>query len=290
MDNDRLFACFSQEALSEPNGSPPFHEQIKEFAATFDEKTFCDFYEGRFKWHWYPIITSGMTSFPVHGDLPGELTESGLLQAIAYAATICARQDRKRFISALGLLSLLCRAVEKPQGVPSLSRKFMRIRESVTRNEIDPNISYWFSKIALYQLSTGIVPDGYEGTFDRAGLNAPEKGWLGYGMSLDFPLVDDCEWQNCPGGEEAVRKEVKGIGGGDLILEYQRNALHQGSKYWIWLYRNVSENPSLHWYVYVVTTPDGKTTTHKDSMRSEVTKSPEELVAQHSFRFEESMC
>jgi len=139
----------------------------------------------------------------------------------------------------LGLLSLLCRSVEKPQAVPALTNHFMRIRESVTRNAIDPNVHYWFSKIALYQLETGAIPEGYDGAFDRAGLNAPDKGWRGYGMSLDFPSVDDNGWQNCPGGEDAVNKEIEEIRGGDFVLEYQRSALHQGSKYWIWLYRNV---------------------------------------------------
>lgn len=75
---------------------------------------------------------------------------------------------------------------------------------------------------------------------------------------MDFPSVDSQGWQNCPGGEEAIRKEIAAIKGGDFILECQRSALHEGTKYWIWLYRNVSENPAWHWYVYVATTPDGK--------------------------------
>ena len=48
----------------------------------------------------------------------------------------------------------------------------MAIRELVTRNAIDPNIRFWFSKIALYQMNRGVVPNGYEGTFDHAGLYA----------------------------------------------------------------------------------------------------------------------
>ena len=249
MDNDDLFVCFSSEALSPTNGDPPFHEEIKDVAANLDERTFSEFYENRLAWHWYPIITSGFSSFPVHGDLSSKLTHSVRLQAIGYAASICAREDGKRFISGLGLLSLLCRAVEKPQAVPRLTRHFMQIREGVTRNNIDDNIPYWFSMIARYQCDTGVVPDGYDGTFDLAGLNAPDKGWHGYGMSLDFPMVDDNGWQNCPGGEDAVKKDIKRIKGGKFVLEYQRSALHQGSKYWIWLYRNVSDNPVWHWYV-----------------------------------------
>ncbi len=76
--------------------------------------------------------------------------------------------------SGLGLLSLLCRSVDKPQAVSELTLHFMAIRKHVTRNAIDPNIHYWFSKVALYQITTGVVPHGYDGPFDRAGLNAPK--------------------------------------------------------------------------------------------------------------------
>jgi len=285
MDNDHLFVCFSKEAQSASNGEPPFHEEIKKFASSMTEETFFDFFEKRFAWHWYPIITSRLSSFPVHGDLPEELTEVQRLQAIGYAASICAREDRRRFISALGLLSLLCRAVETPQEVPTLTKNFIRIREAVTRNAIDPNIPYWFSKIALYQLSSGAVPDDYSGSFDRAGLNAPDKGWRGYGTSLQFPPVDEYGWQNCPGGEDIVKEELQGVRGGDFVLEYQRSAFHEGCKYWIWLYRNISENPVWHWYVYAVTTPDGHTNVHRHSMHSVVNITPEELIVQHAFGF-----
>jgi len=175
MDNDHLFVCFSREALSAPDGAPPFHEEIKTLAANLSEETFAEFFEGRYKWHWYPIVASGFSSFPAHGDLPEELTVSALLESIGYAAALCAREDSKRFISGLGLLSLLCRSLDKPQDVPELSRHFMAIRERVTRNAIDSNIHYWFSKVALYQLDTGVIPEGYNGAFNREGLNAPEK-------------------------------------------------------------------------------------------------------------------
>jgi len=284
MDNDHLFVCFSEEAQSAPIGEPAFHEQIKDFAANLTERTLTDFYEKRFAWHWYPTITSGFSSFPVHGDLPGELNDAQRLEAIGYAASICSREDRKRFISALGLLSLLCRACEEPEEVASLTKHFMRIRAGATQNAIDPNIPFWFSKVALFQLSTGVAPDGYTGSFDRAGLNAPEKGWRGYGTSLDFPAVDQSGWQNCPGGEDSIKNAIKDIRGGDFVLEFQRSAVHEAHRFWIWLYRNVSDKPVWHWYVYVVTTPDGKTVVHKRSMHTVVNITPEELVAQHVFQ------
>lgn len=175
MDDDYLFVCFSHDALDGSNGEPPFYNDIKTFAVNLNEQSFTEFFEKRFAWHWYPIMTSGFSSCPVHGDLTEELTDKGRCLAIGYAAPICAREDGKRFISGLGLLSLLCRSVEKPQVVPALTTHFMHIREVVTRNAIDANIPYWFSKIAFYQLQTGVTPEGYQGTFDLAGLNAPDK-------------------------------------------------------------------------------------------------------------------
>lgn len=283
MDNDHLFVCFSEEALTPSKGTFPIHDKVKDFEDTLDEHTFESLFEACYLWHWYPIISSFISTFPVHSDIYERLSQDQLLRAIGYAASICAREDGRRFISALGLLSLLCRAVDSPQQVPALNRHFMQIREGVTRNAIDPNIPFWFSKVALYQLNTATIPNGYHGSFDRAGLNAPDKGWRGYGLSLEFPPVDSHGWGNCPGGEDEVRKEIKDIRGGEFVLEFQRSALHREHKYWIWLYRNISDNPVWHWYFYLVETPEGATSLHRHSMHSVVNISPEELVAKHAF-------
>jgi hypothetical protein len=286
MENDDLFVCFSKKALLPTRGRPLFHDNIKEFAATLDEASFSRFFEARYAWHWYPIITSGFSSGAVHGDLPERLRPEQRLEAIGYAAAICAREDGHRFISALGLLYLLCQAVCRrgnPVAVPELIRHFMSIREATTRNAIDPNIHHWFGVIAHYQFKTGVVPDGYVGAFGRAGLNAVQKGWYGYGMSLELPLVDDCGGQNCPGGEAAARKEVAAIPGGEYRLEYQRSALHEGAKYWIWLCRNVSEKPIYHWQVYIVTAPDGTTTVGRyQAYGTAGLLPPEVLVRRHA--------
>jgi hypothetical protein len=283
MDTDHLFVCFSQDALSPTDGSPPFHESIQEFTANIDVSSFKEFFEGRRKWHWYPIITSGLSSFPVHGDLPDHLSDQQMLQAVGWAATICSQEDGKGFISALGLLSLMCRSVNEPKPVPALSKHFMTIRKAVTRNTIDPNIPYWFSKVVLFQLQTGIPPENYTGSFDRSGLNAPDKGWKGYGTSLDFPVVDDNGWQNCPDKDKRVQKEIESISGGEFVLEFKRSAIKDGNNYWIWLYRNISEKPVYHWYIYLVQHPDGETEVCRHSMHSVVNLSPEELVAKHAF-------
>lgn len=174
MDNDLLFVCFSTNAVA-PCADAPLAEGVEKFAATIDRAGLRHFFEERFHWHWYPIVSAGFSSFPTHGDLVGELSEQQIHECIGYAAEICWEEDGKRFVSALGLLSLLCRSCHQPKEVPQLSEHFMRIRQRVTANEIDSNIPYWFSKVALFQIATGAVPHGYTGTFDRAGLNAPEK-------------------------------------------------------------------------------------------------------------------
>lgn len=173
MDKDYLFVCFSKEALNPPDGKPPFHDEIKDFAKNIDRERFRQFFEGRCRWHWYPLISERFLTFPTHGDLHGELSVEQRHECIGYAAEICSEEDGKRFISALGLLTLLCRACDTPVEVDQLTKHFMEIRGKVSSNAIDPNIRYWFSKVVSFQMATGVTPTGYIGDFDRAGLNAP---------------------------------------------------------------------------------------------------------------------
>jgi hypothetical protein len=171
---DYPFVCFSPEALGETNGDAPFHGEIEAFAKSIDEESLNAFYEGRLRWHWYPILSSGFNSFSVHQDLTPCLKGEKLRDAIGWAAKIASREEGQRFIAALGLLAFLCMEEKESLEVPLLTKHFMAIRERVTRNAIDPNIHYWFSWIALQQLNTGKMPEGYTGDFDRAGLNAPK--------------------------------------------------------------------------------------------------------------------
>jgi len=172
LDYYELFVCFSPEALA-PCEKPPFYDCIRDFATTLDAQSFTNFFNARFKWHWYPVGTVGLSSFSTNGDLVEALNEKQTLAAIGYAASMCTQENGKRFISALGLLSLLCQSIKQEQPVLALTQSFMAIRELVTRNAIDENIRFWFSNVALYQINTGVVPYGYGGTFDRAGLKAP---------------------------------------------------------------------------------------------------------------------
>lgn len=173
MDKDNLFVCFSPEACRNADGKPLFHDGIECFAKALTRETFQEFFEARYKWHWYPIWTRRMSTFSVHEDLPQYLRATQVLDGIGYASEICAREDGRRFISGLGLLALLCRWVEHPSAVTGLSDNFMAVRSGVTQNAIDPNIEYWFSKVASYQFKSGIVPKDYTGSFDVQGLCAP---------------------------------------------------------------------------------------------------------------------
>ena len=175
MDNDYPFVCFSPLAQSTAAGRPPFSDIIEEYAGNLDEKSFDAFYEARFLWHWYPILSYRFNSWPVNRDLICLLKGDKLRDAIGWSSTLASREDGQRFICALGLLSFLCREEKCPKEVPLLTKHFMTIRDIATSNQVDPNIGFWFSKIALFQLNTGVNPTGYEGTFDRAGLNIPSE-------------------------------------------------------------------------------------------------------------------
>jgi len=161
MDNDHLFVCFSMEATAAPEGDPLFHKEIKDFAKTINREGFRQFFEDRYRWHWYPIISSGFSSFSTHGDLNEELTEEQRYQCIGYAAEICAAEDGKRFISAFGLLTLLCRSCDEPREVPALTEFIMQICKRARTNTIDPNIPYWLGKIVVFQVATGVKPKGF---------------------------------------------------------------------------------------------------------------------------------
>ena len=175
MDNDYLFVYFSPLAQLTEAGRPPFSDVIEEYVRKLDEKSFNAFFEARFLWHWYPILTYGFNSWPVNRDLVCLLKGDKLRDAIGWSSTLATREDGQRFISALGLLSFLCREEKSPKEVPLLTKHFMTIRNLATSNQVDLNIGFWFSKIALFQLNTGVIPTGYEGTFDRAGLNIPSE-------------------------------------------------------------------------------------------------------------------
>lgn len=165
MGEGMLFRAFSKHALEMPDGPPPFLDEMDSFAERLDAERLEAFFEGRCEWHWYPILTLGFSSGSVHHDLIDVLGQDQLLEAIGYAAPICAREDGERFVSALGLLMMLCRAVETPAPVDSLTAGFMAIREAATRNAIDSNIRYWFDQVASFQKKGGVDPLGFDGTW-----------------------------------------------------------------------------------------------------------------------------
>jgi hypothetical protein len=170
-----LFIYFSPDATENPDGKAPFHDEIAEFAEGVDREGFREFFEERYRWHWYPIITHRFSSFPCHADLNGVLTEDGRHRCIGYCAEICAEEEGKRFVSAIGSLAMLCTSCKTPTEAPALTEHFMQIRKTAGEFPDDPNVSFWFSKVVVFQIATKAVPKGYTGSFDRPGMNAPEK-------------------------------------------------------------------------------------------------------------------
>ena len=170
-----LFVYFSPDATERPTEKAPFHDEIAEFAEGVDREKFREFFEARFRWHWYPIITYRVSSFPCYADLNGVLAEDVRHRCIGYCAEICAEEEDKRFVSAMGALAMLCTSCRAAKEAPELTGHFMQIRKKAGEFPDDPNVSFWFSQVVVFQIATGVVPQGYTGSFDRPGMNAPEK-------------------------------------------------------------------------------------------------------------------
>ncbi len=140
---------------------------------TWSRETFFEFFEARLDQHWYPVVSDGLSAILTFADLPPKLDDTGRRFAIGWTAEIAATAEQERFVAALGLLALLARSAPKTEEVPELSRTFVAIRDRIAPNAIDANVPYWFSRIAAYQIGTGIVPPGHEGELTAHLLNPP---------------------------------------------------------------------------------------------------------------------
>jgi len=169
--NTPPFVVFSLKAVLNTAEQPPLHNGIESIGRSLTKDSFLSLFEARLSWHWYPIVSAGLASFPTFEDLLAVLDDSLRLKAIGWSAQLAATADGERFVSALGLLSLLCRTATNRQPVEELTEHLLEIRSKVSLNAIDKNVPYWFSRIAAYQLATGVLPSGYTGAFTVDALN-----------------------------------------------------------------------------------------------------------------------
>lgn len=239
---------------------------------TADLEAFADFYRQRRDWWRYPLIHDRLVTYGIFHDLTNNLATEAQALLLPKAVSLAEVETDKLFLCTVFLILDLLDGFPTVDNQDDIRSRLRSLHPRARKLSLFPNMSCFWNEIA-----NKVFPTDKDGS-----MLISDKDWREF-TSLDLPPVDDRGWQNCPGGEDAVKKEIEEVRGGDFVLEYQRSALHQGAKYWIWLYRNVSNNPIWHWYVYVVTMPDGSTTLHRHSMHSVVNLSPEELVAQHAF-------
>ena len=237
-----------------------------------DLDAFAEFYRLRRDWWRYPLVHDRFVTYGIFEDLTDGLDRQAQAVLLPEAVALAENESDQLFLCAIFLILNLIGGFSASGNRDDIWLRIKAMHQRAKKLSLFPNMSCFWNQIVNRIL---------RGDTDGAIL-VDSNDWREC-ISLDFPLVDEFGWQNCPGGEDMVRKEIRGIRGGDFVLEYIRSALYEGSKYWIWLYRNVSEHPIWHWYVYIVTNPDGETELHRHSMHTVVTIPPEELVVKHAY-------
>jgi hypothetical protein len=250
----------------------PAKQLINLIRGQADVDAFKEFYRLRRDWQGYPLVHDGIGTYGIFSDLTEDLDPKLQASLLPHAVELAKAEVDQRFLCAVFLVYDLIHGFNMADHQDSIRTTIAAMLPRAKKLSIFPNMSCFWNQIvnSVFHWAT------------KDAFFVHDNDWREY-TPLDFPPVDDCGWRNCPGGIDKVNDEIHGIGGGEFVLEFKRSALFDGAKYWIWLYRNVSENPVWHWYVYIVTTPDGKTELHRHSMHSVINMSPEELVVKHSY-------
>lgn len=236
-----------------------------------DLDAFREFYKIRRDWGGRPLIHDRFVTYGIFDDLASGLSLQRQAQMLPVAIELASAETDRHFICAVFLISDLIAGLSRSPEQESIEESIAVMHDRARKLSLFPNMSSFWNQIIKR------LPN----EASRA-LSIHSDDWKEV-ISLDLPVADHSGFQNCPGGEAKVREAVAGIKGGEFVLEFKRNAVYEGSKFWIWLYRNVSERPIWHFYVYVVLAPDGTVGVHRHSMHSRVNMSPEELVVKHAY-------
>ncbi len=237
-----------------------------------DLDAFVEFYRLRCDWWKYPLIHDYMVTYSIFDDLTNNLDRNTKAFLLPKAVNLAEDESDKLFLCAVYLMLVLADGFVLLSDQDGIRQKIQALLHRAKKLSLFPNMSCFWNQLAR-KVSTNM---------NSQQMRIEDEDWKSF-ISLNLPLADDMDWQNCPGGEDAIKKHVAVIRGGDFALEYLRNAVYDGSKYWIWLYRNISKKPIYHWYFYIVTTPDGKSSTYSHSMHTVVSITPEELIVRHSY-------
>lgn len=254
--------------------SAPGKELISTILKSADLKTFEEFYKIRRDWHGYPLVHDGLVTYGILSDLMTDLTEETQSVLIIKAIELAEEESDEFFLCGIHLIVVLLSGLHhiSEKELKKALRKLKKLRNRARKLSLLPNMTcFWGQIVNHFNLycSGGIDP-------------IEDKDWLQF-HSLNLKHVDKHGWENCPEGDSLIKEEIAGISGGEFILEFSRSAYYEGKKYWVWLYRNISENPIWHFYVYITVSPKGKAELFRHSMHTVVNVSPEELVIRHHY-------
>ncbi len=76
--NTPPFVVFSLKAVLNTAQEPPLHAEIESIGRSLTKDSFLSLFEARLSWHWYPIVSAGLASFPSFEDLRAVLSHLGL--------------------------------------------------------------------------------------------------------------------------------------------------------------------------------------------------------------------
>lgn len=250
----------------------PAKELLRPIREHADRHALAEFYRQRRDWMRYPLVHDHFVTYSIFQDLTATLPPETLRVLLPTAVGLAEDEVDELYLCAVRLVCEFSYGHESHAAPEGIRARLRQLRPRTQRLSLFPNMGCFWNQVA-----TRIFPDVKDGS-----MLVRDHDWKQF-ISLDLPPVDDHGWQNCPGGENAVMQRVAGIQGGEFVLEYLRSAVYEGAKYWIWLYRNVSDRPIWHWYVLVVEKPDGSSKVQSHAMHTVVTLPPEELVVHHAF-------
>jgi len=248
----------------------PLIRSIRENA---DLQAFSKFYRIRRDWAGYPLIHDRFWTYGIFSDFfTSDLSDEIKACLLSRAISLAAEEEDKSLLCALVLILEVISGFNAVTDKASIRSKLHYLHLRVQKLSLFPNMSCFWNQIVIKAFPVK----------EHQLYFVHDEVWRDF-HSSDLPYIDDNNWGNCPGGEDAVIEKIQDISGGVFVLEYTRNAYYQGSNFWIWLYRNVSERPIWHWYIYIVLSTDGDVELFTHSMQTCVSMTPEELVVKHEY-------
>lgn len=150
-----LFVALNVKALGAPENPPPYYGELHRLTENLNERTLRQFLAERYAWHPYPVLSVQFSSMSVFSDLR-TLAPDTLRRLIEIAVPVCVGEVDDRFVYALGLLMILCDAMNVPSPSPALAESILQLKEKTQKlREHDDNAVHWYNCVAEYVVRSG---------------------------------------------------------------------------------------------------------------------------------------